>query len=86
MKSWRVKRQEDRYVDLLARKEAGDIKGEVLELHYAFKEGLLGIVEMLGGSGREKGRGRIRLQGCLGILDLVAVGGDASGTGLDARS
>ena len=71
---------------MLAREEVGDIKGEMLELHYAFKEGLLGVKEMLGGSGREQGGGRIGLEGCLGVLDLVAVGGDALGTGLDARS
>lgn len=71
---------------MLAREEVGDIEGEVLELHYAFKEGLLGVEEMLGGSGREQSGGRIGLEGCLGILDLVAVGGDALGTGLDART
>ena len=47
----RERRQANRYVDLLAREEVGDIEGEVLELHYAFKEGLLGVEEMLGGSG-----------------------------------
>lgn len=80
------RRQADRYVDLLAREEVGHIKGEVLELHYAFKEGLLGIEEMLGGCGREQGGGRVGLEGCLGILDLVAVGGDALGTGVNGCS
>ena len=71
---------------MLAREEVGDIKGEVLELHYAFKEGLLGVEEVLGSSRWEEGGGGIMLEGCLGILDLVAVGGDALGTGLNARS
>ena len=70
---------------MLAREEVGDIESKVLELHYAFKEGLLGIEEMLGGSGREQGGGRIELERCLGILGFVAVGGDTSCTGLDAR-
>ena len=81
-----MRRKADRYVDLLAREEVGDIKGEVLELHYAFKEGLLRVKELLGCSRWEQGGGRIWLEGSLGILDLVAVGGDALGTGLDARS
>ena len=85
MESWRVRRKADRYVDLLAREEVGDIKGEVLELHYTFKESLLRVEEFLGGSGREQGGGRIELEGCLGILDMVAVSGDALGTGLDTR-
>ena len=70
---------------MLAREEIGDIKGEVLELHYAFKEGLLGVEELLGGSRWEQRGGRIWLERCLGISDFVAVGGDALGTGLDAR-
>ncbi len=71
---------------MLTREEVGDIKGEVLELHYAFKEGLLGVEEMLGGSGWEQGGGRIRLEGRVGVMDFVAVGGNALGTGVDARS
>ena len=71
---------------MLAREEVGDIKGEVLELHYAFKEGMLGVEELLRGSGREQGGGRIGLEGSMGILDLVAVGGDALGTGVNTRS
>ena len=70
----------------MAREEVGDIEGEVLELDYAFKEGLLGVEEMLGGSRWEQGGGRIGLERCLGVLDFVAIGGDALGTGVDARS
>ena len=58
----------------------------MLELDYAFKEGLLGVEEMLGGSRWEQGGGRIGLEGCLGVLDFVAIGGDALGTSVDARS
>ncbi len=71
---------------MLAREEVGDIEGEVLELDYAFKEGLLGVEEMLGGSGWEQGGGRLGLEGRLGILDFVAAGGNTLGTGIDARS
>lgn len=86
MGSRRGSRQANRYVDLLTREEVGDIKGEVLELDYALKEGLLGIEEMLGSSRWEQGGGCIGLEGRLGVMDFVAVGGDALGTGVDARS
>ena len=83
--SWRGRRQADRYVDLLTG-EVRNIKGEVLELHYAFKEDVLGGDEMLGGSQWEQGGGCIGLKGRLGVMDSVTVGGDALGTSVDARN
>ena len=58
----------------------------MLELDYAFKKGVLGVEEMLGGSRWEQGGGCMGLEGRLGAMDFIAVGGDGLGTGVDARS
>ena len=68
------------------REKVGDIKDKVLELDYAFMETFLGVEKMLGGSRWEQGGGCIGLEGRLGVMDFIAVGGDALITGEDVRS